>query len=60
MEFDFNIQELIDLSFLTDEEQDVIAQVLHRDTKLRLLEEQRVKWAEINFISNLNYWKSDK
>lgn len=43
MEFDFNIQELIDLSFLTDEEQDVIAQVLHRDTKLRLLEEQRVK-----------------
>ncbi|XP_078279029.1 synaptotagmin-like protein 1 [Rhinoraja longicauda] len=43
MELDFNIKELIDLSFLTDEEQDVIAQVLYRDTKLRLLEEQRIK-----------------
>ncbi|XP_078093246.1 synaptotagmin-like protein 1 [Mustelus asterias] len=43
MELDFNVEELIDLSFLTDEEQDVIVQVLCRDTKLRLLEDQRVE-----------------
>ncbi|XP_069751625.1 synaptotagmin-like protein 1 isoform X2 [Narcine bancroftii] len=43
MALDFNVEELIDLSFLTDEEQDVIVQVLCRDTKLRLLDEQRIK-----------------
>ncbi|XP_051892611.1 synaptotagmin-like protein 1 [Pristis pectinata] len=43
MELDFNIEELIDLSFLTEEEQDVIVQVLYRDNELRLLEEQRIK-----------------
>ncbi|XP_072103447.1 synaptotagmin-like protein 1 [Mobula birostris] len=43
MELDFSIDELVDLSFLTEEEQDMIIQVLYRDTELRLLEEQRIK-----------------
>ncbi|XP_067867148.1 synaptotagmin-like protein 1 [Heterodontus francisci] len=43
MELEFNVEELIDLSFLTDEEMDVIVQVLYRDTELRLLEDQRIK-----------------
>ncbi|XP_059810634.1 synaptotagmin-like protein 1 [Hypanus sabinus] len=43
MELDFNIDELVDLSFLTEEEQDMIIQVLYRDTELRLLEEERIK-----------------
>ncbi|XP_041068999.1 synaptotagmin-like protein 1 isoform X2 [Carcharodon carcharias] len=43
MELDFNVEELVDLSFLTDEELDVIVQVLYRDMELRLLEDQRIK-----------------
>uniref|UniRef100_UPI00398ED4BE synaptotagmin-like protein 1 isoform X2 n=1 Tax=Pristiophorus japonicus TaxID=55135 RepID=UPI00398ED4BE len=43
MELEFNVEELIDLNFLTDEEQNVIVQVLYRDAELRLLEDQRIK-----------------
>ncbi|XP_038653478.1 synaptotagmin-like protein 2 isoform X1 [Scyliorhinus canicula] len=43
MELDFNVEEMVDLSFLTDEELEVIVHVLYRDTELRLLEDQRIK-----------------
>ncbi|GCC26841.1 synaptotagmin-like protein 1 [Chiloscyllium punctatum] len=43
MELDFNVEDLIDLSFLNDEELDMIVHVLSRDTELRLLEDQRIK-----------------
>ncbi|GCB74798.1 hypothetical protein scyTo_0003890 [Scyliorhinus torazame] len=43
MELDFNVEELVDLRFLTDEELEVIVHVLYRDTELRLLEDQRIK-----------------
>ncbi|XP_048469122.1 synaptotagmin-like protein 2 [Rhincodon typus] len=43
MELDFNIEELIDLSFVTDEELDMIVHVLYRDAELRLLEDERIK-----------------
>ncbi|XP_078422200.1 uncharacterized protein LOC144695189 [Cetorhinus maximus] len=43
MELDFNVEELVDLSFLTDEELDAIVQVLYRDMELRLLEDRRIK-----------------
>ncbi|XP_067863036.1 synaptotagmin-like protein 1 [Heptranchias perlo] len=50
MELEFNVEELIDLNFLTDEEQDVIVQVLSRDTELRLLEDQRIKKLQQSFL----------
>lgn len=36
-------EELLDLSFLTEEEQEAIADVLKRDAHLRQLEEGRVR-----------------
>ncbi len=35
---------MIDLSYLTEEEQEMILAVLTRDAELKKLEEQRVKW----------------
>lgn len=38
-----NAEGLLDLSFLTEEEQEAIADVLKRDARLRQLEEGRVR-----------------
>ncbi|XP_060640386.2 synaptotagmin-like protein 1 [Anolis sagrei] len=42
MDQDVNIDALLDLSFLTEEEQNAIADVLRRDSQLRMLEEGRI------------------
>ncbi|XP_077193864.1 synaptotagmin-like protein 1 isoform X2 [Paroedura picta] len=42
MDPDADIDSLLDLSFLTEEEQNAIAEVLQRDSQLRLLEEGRI------------------
>ncbi|XP_060113591.1 synaptotagmin-like protein 1 [Heteronotia binoei] len=42
MDPDADIDSLLDLSFLTEEEQNIIAEVLQRDSQLRLLEEGRI------------------
>ncbi|XP_062818197.1 synaptotagmin-like protein 1 [Anolis carolinensis] len=42
MDQDVGIDALLDLSFLTEEEQNAIAEVLRRDSQLRMLEEGRI------------------
>jgi len=37
---------MIDLSYLTEEEQEMILTVLKRDAELKKLEEQRIKWVQ--------------
>lgn len=36
---------MLDLSYLTAEEQEMIVAVLKRDTELKQAEDQRVRWA---------------
>ncbi|XP_007893136.1 synaptotagmin-like protein 1 isoform X1 [Callorhinchus milii] len=43
MELGFDVENLIDLSFLTEQEQDLIVAVLSRDAELRSLEENRIR-----------------
>ncbi|KAH0631227.1 hypothetical protein JD844_005463 [Phrynosoma platyrhinos] len=42
MDEDINMDALLDLSFLTEDEQNAIAEVLRRDSQLRMLEEGRI------------------
>lgn len=49
---------MIDLSYLTEEEQEMILTVLKRDAELKKLEEQRIKWVQAKdfwWIKNKRY-----
>lgn len=43
MDQDPGIEALLDLSFLTEEEQNAIVEVLHRDLQLQMCEKGRIK-----------------
>lgn len=43
---------MIDLSFLTKEEQETILTVLKRDAELKKLEDQRVQWVSRSIVQS--------
>ena len=44
------VEEMINLAYLTDAERELIVEVLHRDAELRKNEEQRIRWGEPKII----------
>uniref|UniRef100_A0A8D2J7T1 Synaptotagmin-like protein 1 n=1 Tax=Varanus komodoensis TaxID=61221 RepID=A0A8D2J7T1_VARKO len=56
MDVDISMDALLDLSFLTEEEQNAIAEVLQRDSQLRMLEEGRISKLRES-VSDPNYLK---
>lgn len=44
---------MIDLSFLTKEEQETILTVLKRDAELKKLEDQRVQWVSRSIVQSM-------
>ena len=44
------VEEMINLAYLTEAERELILEVLHRDAELRKNEEQRIRWGEPEII----------
>lgn len=57
MDQEIGMDSLLDLSFLTEEEQDAIAEVLQRDSRLQVLEEGRISKLRES-VSDPNWLKS--